>query len=185
MALRAVATPAPWLDFWELCVDETVCPDDGGRGRGTQGTVGTREPTLQGGGSVFSPQHGHIGRARAKKLGEELLDTLVLNPRPHVLGAEVFDLGDQGVDPDPSLHPDGRTTDSWGWVGPCSPQTLDTALWIPISARASAPSFTHTFFTCKWKPRKLCSLDALCCHSQRWLFRLNLITLVDRELTLF
>lgn len=72
LALRAIATPAPWLDFWELCVDETVCPDDGGRGRGTEGTVGTREPTLKGGGSVFSPQHGHIGRARAKKLGEEL-----------------------------------------------------------------------------------------------------------------
>ena len=71
-------------------------------------------------------------------------DPLVLNPRPHVLGAEVFELGDQGVDPDPSLHPDGRTTDSWGGVGPCSPQTLDTAVWILISARASAPSFAHS-----------------------------------------
>lgn len=48
------------------------------------------------------------------------------------------------MDPDPSLHPDGRTTDSQGWVGPCSPQTLDTALWILTSAWACWPSFTHS-----------------------------------------
>lgn len=28
-------------------MDKTVCPDDGGRGRGTKGTVGAREPTLR------------------------------------------------------------------------------------------------------------------------------------------
>lgn len=77
-----------------------------------------------------------------------------------MLGAEVFELGDQGVDPDPSPHPDGRTTDSRGWVGPCSPQTLDTALWVLISARASVPSFTHSLHvngspgSCvAWRPR--------------------------------
>lgn len=32
---------------------ESVYPDDGGRGRGTKGIVGTRELTLKGGGSVF------------------------------------------------------------------------------------------------------------------------------------
>lgn len=83
-----------------------------------------------------------------------------------MLGAEVFELGDQGVDPDPSLHPDRRTIDSRGWVGPCSPQTLDTAFWILISAQAPMPSFTHSSHvngssgSCvAWRPRVVTARD--------------------------
>lgn len=47
--LSETIAPSTLARLLGLCVDKTVCPDDGGRGRGTKGTVGAREPHLSGG----------------------------------------------------------------------------------------------------------------------------------------